>query len=87
MSKIQEQIQNIKMAILIQNIIPADYAFVIHTKNPITNNTNEIYAEVVVGLGETLVGTYEGQALSFTYNKSKLSFFLLKNIYLYKNIY
>ena len=61
------------MAVLVQKIIPADYSYVIHTKNPSTNDDNEIYAEVVLGMGETLVGTYEGQSLSFTYNKSKLS--------------
>lgn len=61
------------MAILVQKIIPADYAFVIHTKNPMNNSEEELYAEVVYGMGETLVGTYEGQSLSFTYNKSKIS--------------
>jgi len=59
------------MAVLVQKIIPADYSYVIHTKNPSTNDENEVYAEVVLGMGETLVGTYEGQSFSFTYNKSK----------------
>ncbi len=58
------------MAVLVQKIIPADYAFVIHTKNPSTNDDKELYAEVVVGMGETLVGTYEGQSLAFSFNKS-----------------
>ena len=58
------------MAVLIQKIIPAEYAFVIHTKNPMNNNENEIYAEVVYGMGETLVGSFEGQALSFAYDIS-----------------
>jgi alpha-glucan,water dikinase len=58
------------MAVLAQKIIPADYSYVIHTKNPSTNDDNEVYAEVVLGMGETLVGTYEGQSFSFTYNKS-----------------
>ena len=35
--------------------------------NPFTGNN--VYAEVVLGLGETLVGNYPGQALSFTYHK------------------
>ncbi len=61
------------MAVLVQKIIPADYSYVIHTKNPSTNDDNEVYAEVVLGMGETLVGTYEGQSLSFTFNKSKIS--------------
>jgi len=57
------------MAVLIQKIIPAEYAFVIHTKNPMNESTDEMYVEVVRGLGETLVGNYPGQAFSFTINK------------------
>ena len=54
------------MAILIQQVVKAEYAFVIHTVNPLSDDTNELYAEVVAGLGETLVGNYPGRALSFT---------------------
>lgn len=57
------------MAVLVQKIIDADFSFVIHTKHPVTNDTNIIYAEVAYGLGETLVGTFEGQAFSFVYYK------------------
>lgn len=59
------------MAVLIQEVVEADYSFVIHTVNPSTGNRNEIYAEVVPGLGETLVGNYPGKALSFTCRKGK----------------
>ena len=55
-----------------QRIVEADYAFVVHTTHPITNDKNILYAEVVYGLGETLVGTFEGQSFAFSYNKSKL---------------
>lgn len=68
--KIGISIDKIKMAILVQKIIPAEYAFVIHTKNPSSNDENELYAEVVYGMGEALVGFHEGQAFSFTYNKT-----------------
>lgn len=34
------------MAVLVQEIISADYAFVIHTTNPSTGDSSEIYAEV-----------------------------------------
>jgi len=34
------------MAVLVQEIIQADYAFVIHTTNPSTGDETEIYAEV-----------------------------------------
>ncbi|NIA09977.1 MAG: hypothetical protein GWP10_09680, partial [Nitrospiraceae bacterium] len=39
--------------------------------NPCTGNKDEIYAEVVPGLGETLVGNYPGKALSFTCRKKR----------------
>jgi len=58
------------MAVLIQEVVSADYAFVIHTANPITGNRAEIFGEVVLGLGETLVGNDPGRALGFVYRKS-----------------
>ncbi|ERN14344.1 hypothetical protein AMTR_s00033p00208970, partial [Amborella trichopoda] len=61
------------MAVLVQEIICADYAFVIHTKNPLSGNPTEIYAEIVKGLGETLVSAYPGRAMSFVTKKSDLN--------------
>ena len=69
-TKVGIKLSDIYMAVLCQKIIPAEYAFVIHTKNPSTNNLNEVYCEVVYGMGETLVGFYEGQSFSFVYNKN-----------------
>ena len=63
---------DLSMAVLVQEVVQADYAFVIHTTNPSTENATEIYAEVVKGLGETLVGAYSGRALSFVASKSAL---------------
>ncbi|KAJ0532154.1 putative alpha-glucan, water dikinase [Helianthus annuus] len=61
------------MAVLVQEIINVDYAFVIHTTNPSSGDPSEIYIyEVVQGLGETLVGAYPGRALSFIAKKDKL---------------
>ncbi|MBF0336741.1 MAG: hypothetical protein HQL05_02820 [Nitrospirae bacterium] len=60
----------LSMAVLIQGVIEAEYAFVIHTLNPLNNSRDELYAEVVLGLGETLVGNFPGRALSFTCNKA-----------------
>ena len=48
------------MAVLVQEIISADCAFVIHTTDPSIGDSSEIYAEIVKGLGETLVGAYPG---------------------------
>jgi alpha-glucan,water dikinase len=67
----------LRMAVLIQQVVEADYAYVIHTANPLTGNREEIYAELVLGLGETLVGNYPGRALGFVCRKSDLSFELI----------
>jgi alpha-glucan,water dikinase len=57
------------MAVLIQQVVAAQYAFVIHTVNPFNTDPEEIYAEVVLGLGETLVGNFPGRALGFVCRK------------------
>ncbi len=57
------------MAVLIQQVVKAEYAFVIHTSDPVTGDSEELYAEVVPGLGETLVGNYPGKALGFSSGK------------------
>lgn len=67
--KLHLNVELVDMAVLCQKVVDAEYAFVIHTTNPLTNDTNEIYAEAVVGLGETLVGNAPGQALGFTVRK------------------
>jgi len=59
------------MAVLVQEVVEADYAFVIHTTNPLTGNKDELFAEVVPGLGETLVGNYPGRAIGFVSPKGK----------------
>ncbi|MCI26355.1 alpha-glucan water dikinase, partial [Trifolium medium] len=61
------------MSVLVQEVINADYAFVIHTTNPTSGDSSEIYTEVVKGLGETLVGAYPGRALSFICKKHDLN--------------
>ena len=71
--------EDLSMAVLIQEVVEAEYAFVIHTANPINGNRDEIFAELVLGLGETLVGNYPGRALSLicdkrTGNKSVLAY-------------
>ena len=58
------------MAVLIQKIVRAKYAFVIHTTNPTNGEESEIYVEACRGLGESLVSDMPGQALSFTVTKS-----------------
>lgn len=78
---------NLVMAVLVQPVVEADYSFVVHTANPSTGNRAELYAEVVLGLGETLVGNYPGRALSFIWEKktgqSRLLTFPSKSLGLY----
>ena len=42
------------MAVLIQEMVIPDLSFVLHTVNPINRRVQEVYAEIVVGLGDTL---------------------------------
>jgi len=42
------------MAVLLQQLLVPDFSFILHTVNPINRNHEEAYAELVVGLGETL---------------------------------
>lgn len=46
---------NISMAVIIQEMVPAEAAGVMFTANPITNSRKEFYIEAVRGLGEGLV--------------------------------
>jgi phosphoglucan,water dikinase len=43
------------MAVLIQEFFDPEFAFVLHTVDPAAPDTRFLYAELVVGLGETLV--------------------------------
>ena len=60
---------DLHMAVIVQEVVEAEYSFVVHTINPFTGNHQEIYAETVPGLGETLVGNYPGRAFSFISGK------------------
>lgn len=68
--KLGLKMNQINMAVLVQRVIPAKYAFVIHTTNPMTDNEDEVYCEACIGLGEALVSDMPGQAMSFTFNKN-----------------
>jgi len=62
-------VEFVQMAVLVQRLVEAEYAFVIHTVNPSNDDKDYMYAEVVVGLGETLVGNFPGRALGFQMRK------------------
>ena len=61
---------DLNVAVLLMELVDAEFAFVVHTANPITGNADEIFGEICVGLGETLVGNAAGSALGFTVSKS-----------------
>jgi alpha-glucan,water dikinase len=63
--------ESVAMAVLVQEVVPADYAFVLHTANPITGDRDDLVGEVVLGLGETLVGNHPGRAFGFRHQRSK----------------
>lgn len=60
------------LSVLIQPLVPADHAFVLHTVNPSNGDASELYAEIVPGLGETLVGNHPGRALAVVVDKRHL---------------
>eukprot|EP00210_Caulerpa_lentillifera_P004353 g4151.t1 len=73
MRKVGLKIENLRMAVLVQRVVPAEYAFVIHTKNPSNGKEDEIYCELVKGLGESLVsGMVPGSSMAFVGNKANL---------------
>ncbi|KAJ6954738.1 hypothetical protein NC652_006245 [Populus alba x Populus x berolinensis] len=62
------------MAVLIQEVICGDYAFVIQTKNPLSGIPVRYMQRIVKGLGETLVRAYPGRAMSFFAKKCNFKF-------------
>jgi phosphoglucan,water dikinase len=58
-----------KMGILVQEMVSPNFAFIIHTTNPITKNENEVYIEIAIGLGETLASANQkGSPYRLTFN-------------------
>jgi len=44
-------------------VVPADYAYVLHTSDPVTGTSGQAFGEAVVGMGEALVGNYPGRCV------------------------
>jgi hypothetical protein len=72
----------LRMAVLIQPLLPGARAFVAHTRWPFAglaaaaddgdDDDDVVYVEVVEGLGETLVGAHPGRALGGSVKRSAL---------------
>lgn len=58
--KIGVTLHSVFMAVLVQRVIPAEYAYVIHTSNPTNGDDDEVYVESCLGMGEALVSTMPG---------------------------
>jgi hypothetical protein len=56
-------LQHLRMGVLLQPLLPARYSWVAHTVNPATGSADEVCVQLVVGLGEVLVGNHPGRAL------------------------
>lgn len=64
------QIENIEVAVILQEMIPSETSGVVFTCDPIQNNMNNMIVNSVYGVGEGLVsGLYEGD--SYLYDKDK----------------
>lgn len=73
MRKVGLDFMDIRMAVLCQRVVPAKYAYVIHTRNPTNGDDSEVYCELVMGLGESIVsGMVPGSALAFVAKKDAL---------------
>ena len=59
------------MAVIVQEMVDADYAGVVFTQNPLNNRIDQFVVEVVEGLGEKLVS---GQHTPTTYIMSRCDF-------------
>jgi phosphoglucan, water dikinase len=60
------------MAVLIQRMVFPELSFVLHTLNPLRHDADQVYMELAVGLGETLVsGRTPGAPYRMTYDKKE----------------
>ena len=66
-------LDNIKIAVIIQEMVDADFAGVIFTINPVTNNMSQNIISVTKGLGDKLVdGTLSGTTYTISANEKKI---------------
>lgn len=58
------------MAVLIQQQVAPDFSFVLHTSSPLEHDDKQLYAELAVGLGETLASGTRGSPWRLAVDKS-----------------
>ncbi|MDE7454007.1 MAG: hypothetical protein K2N22_06330 [Clostridia bacterium] len=65
--------EDIKIAVVIQEMVDAEFAGVINTINPVTDNPDEIVISVTRGLGDKIVdGTDSGTTYVVNHDKTKI---------------
>lgn len=57
------------MAVLIQEQLKSEYSFVLHTRSPIGQDPDLLYAELATGLGETLASGTRGSPWRLSVSK------------------
>ncbi len=57
------------MAVLVQEQLGSEYSFVLHTRSPVEQDPNLLYAELAAGLGETLASGTRGSPWRLAVNK------------------
>lgn len=63
-------VSQVPIAVIVQEMVPAQYAGVLFTQNPVTKDAGEMLVEVVEGLGSALVG---GLVTPDTYSVDRVS--------------
>jgi phosphoglucan,water dikinase len=58
------------MAVLVQEQLAPDLSFVLHTRSPLEQDPDALYAELAAGLGETLASGTRGSPWRLTVSKS-----------------
>lgn len=58
------------MAVLVQKQLSPDLSFVLHTVSPLDGDKDTMYAELAVGLGETLASGTRGSPWRLAVNKA-----------------
>lgn len=73
MKKVGLNFLDLCMAVLVHRVVPAAYTFIIHTEELTSRAKDQIFAELVQRLGESIAsGMVPGSALSFYAKKDSL---------------
>jgi alpha-glucan,water dikinase len=73
LSKAQLPLDHLRMGVLLQPLLPARYSWVAHTVNPSTGSAADVAVQLVVGLGEVLVGNHPGRAFGGVVKRASLT--------------